>query len=563
MKFKEMPYARPDTDAAKQALTKLLDSFRSASSTDEAYDSFLAFDKLIENLSTQASIAFIRNSLDTTDEFYDKERNFWNEYMPELQEIGQQSAMALLESPHRAALEEKLGGVMFRNAEIALKSFSPEIITDLQEENRITTEYDKLIASAQIEFDGKTLTLAQLTPYHQNVDVEVRQKSIEARANWFMSHAQTLDEIFDKLVKIRDRMAKKLGYDNYIQLGYYQMTRNCYDKDMVSAFRDGVRKYLVPVAARLKKEQAERIGVTDITMRDDAFEFPTGNAKPVGTPEDIFAHGKTMYHELSSDTAEFIDFMLENDLFDVLTRPGKSGGGYCADIPDYKSPFIFANFNGTSGDIDVLTHEAGHAFASYVSRDVRPSQLREYTYETAEVHSMSMEFFTWPWMEGFFGDATGKYRYSHLSGALTFIPYGAMVDHFQHEVYQHPDMAPAERNELWLRLESQYRPYLKLEGTPFYGEGRRWQAQSHIYERPFYYIDYCLAQTAALEFWALDQKDHSVAWSKYRRFVGFAGTKTFTDLMADAGLESPFVPETLGVIAAAAVEWLDQQPKYE
>jgi M3 family oligoendopeptidase len=332
---------------------------------------------------------------------------------------------------------------------------------------------------------------------------------------------------------------------------------------MVARFREGVMEHIVPVAARLKEEQARRIGEPEITVYDDSFEFPKGNAKPAGSPEDIFAHGKKMYHELSPETAVFIDFMLESELFDVLTRPGKSSGGYCYDIVDYKAPFIFANFNGTSGDIDVLTHEAGHAFADYSCRDLRPSDLRNFTAETAEVHSMSMEFFTWPWMDGFFGESAGKYRYSHLSGALTFIPYGVMVDEFQHIVYQNPDMTPGERNAEWLRLESRYRPWLKLSGVPFYGEGRRWQAQGHIYSSPFYYIDYCLAQTVALAFWAEDRRDHPGAWERYKRFLSCAGTKTFTDTVSFAGLPDPFDGETLKNLARSATQWLDTQPSFE
>jgi len=336
------------------------------------------------------------------------------------------------------------------------------------------------------------------------------------------------------------------------------MQRLCYDQGKVEGFRRGVQEHLVPVVQRLKAEQAERLGVESLKIYDDPCEHPEGNAKPTGSKDDIFAHGRTMYHELSAETKEFIDFMMDNELFDVLTRPGKSAGGYCHYINDYKSPFIFANFNGTSGDIDVLTHEAGHAFAAYEAREIYPSELRRCTYETAEVHSMSMEFFTWPWMEGFFGDGVDKYRKSHLGRSLTFIPYGTMVDEFQHHIYKDPDLTPKQRNDLWLELEGKYRPYLDLEDFPFFGDGRRWQSQMHVYCRPFYYIDYCLAQTTALAFWAEDQCSHEQAWEKYVRLVKMAGTRTFSDLLADAGLNSPFITATQKTIADAAVTWLDE-----
>lgn len=563
MKFSEMPYARPELEPTKAEYAALIAAFEAADTPEAAFAAYKNLDDFQSRLGTMYCIAYVRHTQDTTDEYYDAEQAYFDEALPLLRELDQRLSRALLESPHRPALEAEFGTLMFRNIEIQLKTFSPEIVPELQQENRLTTEYAKLIASAQIDFDGKTLTLAQITPYLQNPDAAVRRAAGDARNAWFSAQAAAFDDLFDQLVQVRTQMARKLGYENYIELGYYNMTRNCYDKEMVAKFREGVRKYIVPIAARLKGEQAERIGVPKITLYDDAFEFPTGNPKPVGTPEDIFAHGQKMYHELSPETGEFIDFMLENELFDVLTRPGKAAGGYCIGLSAHKSEFIFANFNGTSGDIDVLTHEAGHAFAGYTGRDIYPAPLREYTYETAEVHSMSMEFFTWPWMEGFFGPDTAKYRYSHLFGALTFLPYGTMVDHFQHEVYARPEMTPGERNALWRELEGVYRPWLDLSEPSFFREGRRWQYQTHIYERPFYYIDYCLAQTMALAFWAEDRHDHESAWRRYMAFLRTMGKKTFLDTVEAVGLPSPFVPETLQALAGEAAAWLDGQPRFQ
>ena len=561
MKFPNMPYTRPQFEEVSAKLTSLLENFKNAKTADECFAAYKEIDDYSKYLYSMFAIARIRNTLDTTDAEYDAEKTYMDEVMPKLQTIQQAIAMALLESPFRKEMEAEWGNLMFRNTEISLKTFKPEIVPDMQEENRLRSEYQKLIASAQIEFDGKVKTLAEMTPYFQHPDREVRKAAAAAYSTWFMERADKWDGMFDELTKLRSKMAKDLGHKNFVETGYYRMGRNCYDTEMVAKFREGVQKYIVPVAKRLKEEQAKRIGVPALKIYDDQFEYPDGNAAPKGTPDEIFAHGKKMYHELSPETAEFIDFMLENELFDVLTRPGKAAGGYCSDIPIYKSPFIFANFNGTAGDIDVLTHEAGHAYAGYKSRDIYPSALRRYTYETAEVHSMAMEFFTWPWMEGFFGDQTDKYYYSHLASALIFIPYGTMVDEFQHHIYEKPDMTPAERNALWLKLEGIYRPWLDLTDTPFFGDGRRWQAQQHIFGMPFYYIDYCLAQIMALSMWAESQADFKAAWEKYVRFTGFAGTKTFVDLVADAGLPTPFVPENLKTVADAAVKWLDGRGK--
>ena len=560
MKFSQMPYERPVLEELKTGFEMLLAHFKAAKSADECFAVYKEYEVLFsEKHRTLGTLAFIRNSLDTTDEFYDGEMAFWDEAVPELGEVLQEFTSALLVSPFRADMEAKWGSLVFKNAEIALKTFSPAIVEDLQKENALRTEYGKLIASAQIEFDGKTLTLAQLKPYLESPGRAVRKAAHAASAAWHMDKADKLDSIFDEMVKVRTSMAKKLGYDNFVELGYYRMTRNCYDKDMVAKFRDGVAKHIVPIVMKLMKEQAVRIGVDAIKVYDEDFKYPDGNAKPKGTAEDIFAHAKKMYSELSTETGEFLDFMIENELFDVHTRPGKSAGGYMVKLPAYRSPFIFANFNGTSGDVDVLTHEVGHAYAAHLAWDIEPAMLQDEPPETGEIHAMAMEYFAWPWMEGFFGEQTQKYLQSHLAGALTFLPYGAMVDEYQHGIYENPDMTPAQRNEYWLTLEAKYRPWLDLTDTPYNGEGRRWQSQGHIYEDPFYYIDYCLAQIVALGFWAQSQKNYKAAWEKYRKLAALAGTKTFVELVAEAGLPTPFETDNIKVVADAATDWLDKR----
>ena len=171
---------------------------------------------------------------------------------------------------------------------------------------------------------------------------------------------------------------------------------------------------------------------------------------------------------------------------------------------------------------------------------------------------MSMEFFAWPWADGFFGQDARKFRYSHLAGALTFIPYGTMVDHFQHIVYEKPDMTPEERHAEWKRLAAIYQPWMRLDGEiPFYGAGEYWQRQMHIYQSPFYYIDYCLAQTVSLQFWAMLQKDCADAWAHYMAYTKQGGSRTFTELLNHAGLTTPFEESCLRGVCEAAKQWLD------
>jgi M3 family oligoendopeptidase len=251
--------------------------------------------------------------------------------------------------------------------------------------------------------------------------------------------------------------------------------------------------------------------------------------------------------------------MLKDGMMDLLSTEGKMAGGYCTSLHDYDMPFIFANFNGTKGDVEVVTHEAGHAFADWYNAKRVPASTIWPSLEGCEVHSMSMEFFGWQNAEGFFGKDAEKFCYSHLADALTFIPYGTMVDHFQHSVFERPEMTPAERHAEWRRLTSIYMPWLRLDAEiPFYGEGRRWQRQGHIYASPFYYIDYCLAQTVALEFWSLIQDDKENAFTAYMDYTAQGGSKTFTELLKNAGLGSPFDPDCLRGVCEKAKNWLDK-----
>ncbi len=560
MKFSQLPYERPDAAQLKETLAALTRALTEAADYASAKAVFLQWEAAQAELSTAQSLVYIRHSIDTRDAFYDEEMKFWNALSPELQEYEQQWTAAMLSSPFRAQFAAEYGDVYFINAEIALKTFSPDIIAELQEENDLTQEYEKLIASAQIPFEGGVYTISQMTPFKKSADDAQRLAAWKAEGQWYKDNQAALDSLYDRLVHLRDTMGKKMGYDGYTELGYYRMNRNCYTKADVEKFREAVVRYLVPVAAVIFREQAKRLGKPyPLSFADAALTFRSGNPTPRGTAEDILAQGKRFYDELSPETSEFFSMMLECELLDVLSKDGKAGGGYCTELSAYKVPFIFANFNGTQGDVEVVTHEAGHAFAYWLNRDRVPAQTAWPGMEGCEVHSMAMEFFAWPWAEGFFGADTRKFLYCHLVSAPTFIPYGTMVDHFQHIVYEKPSLTPAERHVVWKELLGVYMPWLRLDGDiPFYSEGEAWQRQHHIYSLPFYYIDYCLAQTVALQFWARIQADPKAAWECYMAYSKQGGSRVFTDLLKKSGLNTPFEERCLRGVCETAARWLSE-----
>lgn len=540
MRFEEFAYTRPNMDEVESRYNAALVRFEGASSAQEQEEVIKEINEIRNELSTDFNLVYIRHSIDTTDEFYKEEQDFLDEIEPLTKALDTKYYKALVKSPFRNELEKKWGTQLFSLADCELKTFDDSIIEDLQQENKLTTKYSKLIASAKIPFNGEELTLAQLDPFTESTDREVRKKASEAKFGFFNENKEEFDDIFDQLVKLRTKIAQKLGYKNFVELGYARMTRTDYDADMVAKFRDQVKEYIVPLTEKLKERQQARIGVQDLKYYDEGFKFKTGNATPKGTPEWIIENGSKMYEELSQETKEFFQFMIDKNLMDLVAQKGKEAGGYCTYIPTYKTPYIFSNFNGTSGDIDVLTHEAGHAFQVYMSRDFDVPEYNWPTYEACEIHSMSMEFFTWPWMELFFKEDTEKYKFSHLSSAISFLPYGVAVDEFQHFVYENPEVTPAERNKAWREIEGKYLPNRDYDGNDYLESGGFWQRQGHIYRTPFYYIDYTLAQICALQYWKLSQENPVQAWKSYLELCKLGGSKSFTELVKFAQLRSPF-----------------------
>lgn len=552
MKFAQYEYKRPDVPAIKETMRSLIEEFKQAPTVETQSEVIEKINACRRDFSTQANLVYIRASIDTSDEYYQSARDYFDDANPEMDEVVSEYYQELVKSPFRAELEEKWGSQLFALADNQIKGFSPAIIELMQKENKLVSEYDKLVASAQIEFDGQTLTLAQLAPYGESTDRAVRKAAREASANFFAGNAEKFDDLYDQLVKVRHEMAVKLGYKNYVELGYIHMNRIDYDAEMVANFRKQVREYIVPLVSKLYERQAKRIGVEEFKFYDEGLAFLSGNAKPKGDADWIVANGKKMYEELSPETAEFFHYMMDRELMDLVAKKGKESGGYCTFIENYDSPFIFSNFNGTSGDIDVLTHEAGHAYQVYASRNIGIPEYLWPTYESAEIHSMSMEFFTWPWMELFFEEDTDKYKFNHLSGGLTFLPYGVAVDEFQHVVYENPEMTPAERRQAWKDIEAKYLPHRDYDGHEYLESGGFWQRQGHIYGSPFYYIDYTLAQICAFQFWKRSREDFNAAWKDYIHLCSLGGSQAFTGLVKEAGLISPFeegcVESVIGVI---------------
>lgn len=557
MKFKDFKYVRPNMEKMQSKLNSLLEKFNNSESFEVQDAVMKEINALRNDFLTAESLVYVRHTVDTNDEFYEKEMDYINESKPIYESFESKFYQVLVKAKFRKELEEKWGKHLFNFADITLKTFSPEVISDLQKENKLASEYTKLMASAKIMFEGEERNLSQMGPFTQSKDRETRKKAQNAVKVFFVENEKELDRIFDELVKVRTLIANKLGFKNYVELGYARLKRTDYNAEMAANFRKQVLNDLVPIAQKLLKRQANRLGLESLKYYDESLEFLTGNAKPKGDRDWLVNKAKKMYGELSKETDEFFNVMVENDLLDLVAKKGKAGGGYCIYLNNFRKPFIFSNFNGTSGDVDVLTHEAGHAFQVYSSRNYEVPEYNWPTLEACEIHSMSMEFFAWPWMNLFFKEDEQKYKFSHLAGALLFVPYGVTVDEFQHFVYENPNATPKERKAKWREIEKKYLPHKDYEDNEFLESGGYWYRQGHIFRVPFYYIDYTLAQVCAFQYWVKSRENRTEAWSSYLNLCKVGGSNSFLELLKIAQIKNPFEDGCIKEVIKPIEEWLD------
>lgn len=561
MKVCDIPYERVTVESALNAYKTAIEQIKSAKSAAEVLSARKALLNELTELNTASALSYMRWSCNTKDEFYKGEKEYYDKNMPLLSGVQIEYIKAMLETPFRAEIEKVLDKPIYKSYEVTLKAIDERVIPEMQEESEIVNEYATFMSEFTVDFRGEKLPFTLLKRYMEDKDRETRREAFEALGEVLEQNSELLDGIYDRLVKVRTRMAQKMGYKNYVELGYNKMGRICYDRDMVESFRENILNDVVPVVSRIRKARAEQMGIKDLMLYDYGVCFKGGDPQPSLNAEGMFKAGREMYREMSEETGKFIDMMIENDAFDILSREGKWGGGYCTEFAKYKQPFILANLNGTSGDVDVLTHEAGHAFASYLSFKNELDPEGPLGMEIAETHSMSMEFLCWKFIDKFFFDRAKDYKYKHLLDSLSFLTYGIIVDAFQHIVYEHPELTPAERNAEWNKLEQKFRPYLSTKGMKYFEKGTRWQYQMHIFESPFYYIDYCLAQSNALQFLFASLENYDDAFARYYSFAKKYGSEFFTDMLKEAGIKSPFEKGALKEVALKSEALLNELSK--
>ena len=540
IKFSEYPLIVPNAKKLSKKMEKFVDDLKECKNAVEASKVINKINAYTEELETEACVIYVLYTCNTENEQYKKAQETMDELSPLMGKYGTDISKILVSASYRPELEKKYGSFLFKKYEASLKTFDEKIMPDLIKENKLVSEYDMILGGAQIDFRGQTLNLSQLGKFMQDKDRGTRKAAAIAMDNWLKENEEPIAKIYDELVKVRVGIADKLGFKSFTDLAYLRLGRVDYNPEMVKGYRDQIARDVVPVCQKLYKQQMKNLGIRKPQYYDYNLMFASGNPMPAGDAKFLVEQAHKMYTDLGPESKEFFDFMVKYELMDLEARKGKAPGGYQISFPAYRSPFIFSNFNGTQGDVNVLCHEGGHAFQCYLSSGIKVPEYRQPTLESCEIHSMSMEFFAWPYMDGFFGKDAEKYKYAHLADSIEFLPYGATIDEFQHWVYANPNATHEQRCAAFREIETKYTPHKKYDDTPTLAKGTYWLRQSHVFASPFYYIDYTLAQVVAFQFAIENMKNHEKTWKKYIKFCKCGGKYPFQELLAKNHLRCPF-----------------------
>jgi M3 family oligoendopeptidase len=554
--FADIQVAPPTIEQVTAEYDSINQALDQASTTEAKKEALQQWEDLRRRLDTWSALTSLHFSQNTTNKEYKQAQTYADELQPKLTALAVAMKKRLLNSPDLAELENILGKQAFSLWSADVTAFEPIIEADLVQESKLINQYVELLASAEIQFQGETVNLSGIRKYSQDSDRQIRYQAEKARWHFFEQHKSELDSIYDQLVKLRHSMATKLGYENYIGLGYKRMQRIDYTEADVTNYRQEVVKEVVPLAQKIIAQKAQNLNLDQLNFWDESVFDLQGNPKPQGDHDWMLQQAQTMFDNLHPELGSFFQMMVKGNFIDLKTRPGKAGGGFCTSFPTDGVPYIFANFNGTKGDVEVFTHEMGHAFQAWQSRQQPLTDYLWPTLESCEIHSMSLEFLTWSQMDKFFGEDASRFRRIHLAESILFLPYGCAVDHFQHLVYANPEATPQERNQMWQQMEALYLPWRKYEDLTHPAQGGLWQEKQHIYCYPFYYIDYTLALCCAMQFWVKAQADFTATLDEYIALCQRGGQAPFQALVSSANLVSPFKSGSLASVVKQAQEFL-------
>lgn len=549
-------YVPDDTDAGSmESLQPLFDDLLARPlDTGTELEQFLADEsELFSRFGAEVARRYIRMTCHTNDaEAKDAYLTMQRDVVPNVRVLGDRLDRKLLASPALGELDADRYAVVLRNRRAAIEIFS-EANTELQRRQaELQTRQQEIMGAVEVTFEDKAHTLQQMAPYAQDQDRGRRQRAFEAslearRATW-----EPLQDVYDELVTLRDRMATNAGHEDYVAYRFVDMRRFDYSPDDCVRFHDAVVETVVPAVQRLNDTRREALGVDSLRPWDldvDAEGRPP--FRPFESQDQLIAITRELFRAVDPRFESEFALLIEHELLDLMSRSGKAPGGYQYQLEDIRLPFIFANGVGVHSDVQTLLHEGGHAFHSILCRNQSLYSYRHSPIEFAETASMSMELMGLEHLAQVYGAEEARAaRRHHLEGILRILPWIASIDGFQHWVYRNVGASRDERIEAWTALRARMAPGIDFSGCED-ALAHQWLAQGHLFGHPLYYIEYGIAQLAALQVWLHYRQDPSAAVAAYRDALALGGSKPLPELFATAGVRFDLGPELMAELVSA------------
>ena len=464
----------------------------------------------------------------------------------------------LAELAERFDLPARRYEVLLRSVRNALEIFREENIPLEVEDAKLAQQYQKITGAMTVQYKGQELTLPQAERYLEEPDRQVREEVWRLVSDRFLADAGKLDQLYDQMVRLRDRIARNAGCADYREYAFKAKERFDYTPDDCLAFHDAIEAVVVPAVGQLYERRKRKLELESLRPWDLAVD-PDNKPplRPFETESELIEKASRVLHQVDDELGGIFDTLNRLGLLDLSSRKGKAPGGYMSTYEERRLPFIFMNAAGTERDVRTLLHESGHAFHSWACRGEPLLAYRHYPIEFAEVASMGMEMLSLPHLEVFYGDETDRARRRFLEGIVQFFPYMARVDAFQHWVYTHVDADIEQRKDHWQQLTQRFSPHVDYSGLEKY-DRHSWHRKLHFFEVPFYYVEYGIAQLGALQVWLNSRRDYEQAVAMYRHALALGGSRPLPELFETAGCKFDFSEQTLRPLIEAVMEEIDR-----
>lgn len=494
-------------------------------------------------IGSHGSRATIAYRQDTADEAAQAELERWNrEIRPVVSDCSVEVARRIVDSPCRDALAAHFGPGLLALAEAACRSHDPVNTALRSQLSDVLMRQTKIFGQGKITWRGEEHPFSFARKAAFDTDREERHAAWRSKVDYVRGQEDALQEVFDEALVLRRKMADNLGM-SFTELRYLEMCRFDWTPEDAAKVRAAIERHVVPVASALQLRQAEALGTERLHPADEAIQPIEAPELRVEVDGQLDAATRT-FDAMGDDFGGPWRMLVEEGLVDLPARAGKGPGAFCSGFPFERTPFIFCNSVGVADDVKTLVHEYGHALQGWRSREIEPVDLQHPTMEACEIHSMTLELLALPYLEPFFGaDQLDHVRLEHLRTTLDSVPYMAAIDELQHRIYDE-DLDAEGRAAAWRDVAARYQPAIDWDADEWYA-GARWIFQLHVFQYPFYYLDYALARMVSWELWLRSLEDEQAALATYLQLCDLGGTKPFRQLVVEAGLGDPFDEATL------------------